>query len=346
MTAIRLLTAWWTLAAAITVSGPGIGAAALGQTQPDARTSAPATQKFEGTLAKAAKQFEAGDADGAYSLYRQAARLHEGPCAECFLGMAYVDLARLRLESAIALAQKAAAIPGVKPVLASEALEVVARSHYRLGKRTGDTREFASGESALRGALLQTSDRASLHYYHGLALLGQARDAEGVAELRLYTAAEPTGERTRLATQFIADPSQGHADAMYDFTGTTVDGKALDTQALRGKVLVLDFWASWCAPCRASLPEVRRIAARMAGEPIVVIGVSDDRDEKKWREFVAKNGMTWPQIYQRNLMWYYGVTGIPTYVVIDKGGFIRAQVVGGGKKRWDELQKAIDECLK
>ena len=70
-------------------------------------------------------------------------------------------------------------------------------------------------------------------------------------------------------------------------------GTSMDS--LAGKVVLIDFWALWCGPCREALPHIRKIAQKFEGQPLVVVSISLDSDEAKWKDFVAKNGMTWLQ---------------------------------------------------
>ena len=80
------------------------------------------------------------------------------------------------------------------------------------------------------------------------------------------------------------------------FALTTLDGQRITMDSLAGKVVLIDFWATWCGPCREALPHIRRHRAESSqGQPFVVLSVSLDTDDAKWKDFVDKNGMTWLQ---------------------------------------------------
>jgi thiol-disulfide isomerase/thioredoxin len=98
----------------------------------------------------------------------------------------------------------------------------------------------------------------------------------------------------------------------------------------RGKVILLDFWASWCGPCRRSLPSLKRLEAVYRSADFVVISISEDDDEDAWRSFVSTNQMSWPQRLDSNgsLQHQYGVNALPTYVLLGRDGSVLQKFVG------------------
>jgi thiol-disulfide isomerase/thioredoxin len=102
--------------------------------------------------------------------------------------------------------------------------------------------------------------------------------------------------------------------------------------SLVGKVVLIDFWATWCGPCREALPHVRNIARSFAGQPFVVLSVSLDSDEAKWKDFVAKNEMTWLQYrdggFKGPMATRFKVDAIPATFSIDADGVLEDQHVG------------------
>ena len=117
------------------------------------------------------------------------------------------------------------------------------------------------------------------------------------------------------------------------FSFTTLDGKNVSMDGLAGKVVLIDFWATWCGPCREALPHIRSIAKKFDGQPFVVISISLDKDEAKWKDFVAKNGMTWLQYrngagFEGNIAKQFSVTAIPATFTIDADGVLEDQHVG------------------
>jgi thiol-disulfide isomerase/thioredoxin len=91
---------------------------------------------------------------------------------------------------------------------------------------------------------------------------------------------------------------------------------------MQGKVVLLDFWASWCGPCRSALPKVKELQSIYGGDEFIVVSVSEDDDVGAWRTFVAHHEMSWTQRFDgdSSLMRRYQVSGLPTYILIDRDG--------------------------
>jgi thiol-disulfide isomerase/thioredoxin len=114
-------------------------------------------------------------------------------------------------------------------------------------------------------------------------------------------------------------------DPVPHFSLQTLDGKALDIASLKGKVVLLDFWATWCGPCRQAMPELKTLLQKNSGKPLVVVSVSADQDMKAPAEFARANGMTWVQAWDgtgKVIGGVFGANSLPSYVVIDADGRI------------------------
>jgi len=112
-----------------------------------------------------------------------------------------------------------------------------------------------------------------------------------------------------------------------DLRFTAVDGAPVDLSALRGKVVLLDFWATWCGPCRAKLPEVISVYNDLHEKGFEVIGISLDHDKDALLRFTAQNGMPWPQYFdgkgwQNSISSSFAIQSIPTMWLINKKGFV------------------------
>jgi thiol-disulfide isomerase/thioredoxin len=97
-----------------------------------------------------------------------------------------------------------------------------------------------------------------------------------------------------------------------------------------GKVTILDFWASWCGPCRHALPGLKQLQAMYGSDQVQVVSISEDEDEAAWSSFVTQNGMNWTQKLDSNhqIIRQYGASALPTYVLIGRDGSVIQQYVG------------------
>lgn len=116
-----------------------------------------------------------------------------------------------------------------------------------------------------------------------------------------------------------------------DFTLPTTDGKMLKLSNYRGKVVIIDFWATWCPPCRKGIPDLIDIKKRYGSKGVEIIGISVDTDTKDdVIPFMKEKGINYPIVYgnQNVYMQYGGIRAIPTTFVIDKEGKIVASYEG------------------
>lgn len=107
------------------------------------------------------------------------------------------------------------------------------------------------------------------------------------------------------------------------------DGPApevLELNSLRGRTVVLDFWATWCGPCQAEAPIVNAIAQRYKDKGLAVVGVNTSDEEGLAEHFVRKKGLGFPIVYDENnaIAKQYGISNLPTLVVVSKTGKIVA----------------------
>ena len=139
-----------------------------------------------------------------------------------------------------------------------------------------------------------------------------------------------------------------------DFTLKGLDGKSVTLSDLKGKVVVLDFWATWCGPCKASFPALQRIYEKYKENPNVVILALDTWErmagaerEEEVKKFIADNKYTFPVLYDDGFVERYGVEGIPTKFVIDKKGMIQFKSVGfySDQKMLDEMEMWFEILL-
>jgi len=117
-------------------------------------------------------------------------------------------------------------------------------------------------------------------------------------------------------------------------------------QGLRGRVVLLDFWATWCAPCRAEIPILQRLHARYEGRGLSVVGINvDEGGPRLVPRFRERFGITYPLVYDvgNRASTRYQVQGLPTLVLIDRTGSVRLRHAGMASE--ERLAQAIERAL-
>jgi len=122
----------------------------------------------------------------------------------------------------------------------------------------------------------------------------------------------------------------GIGDTAPNFTLTTTAGDQVSPHNFGGKVLVLNFWASWCTPCVEEAPSLEQFSKTFKDSGVVVLGVSVDRNEQLYENFIKRFGLTYPQAHdpEQNLSYRYGTYKIPESYIIDRNGKVVRKYAG------------------
>ena len=216
--------------------------------------------------------------------------------------------------------------------MASEALELYVKSGFAVGN-------YPDVVEAVDGALEDEipEDRRARY----LLLKGQS-----LIRLIRFDEAEETleglkdGPRKKEAKKALAvlekvrqiKPEVGQPAPDINFK--TIDGRMVNLSQLRGRVVLIDFWATWCVPCKEEMPNVIKTYEEYKAQGFEIVGISLDKSKESLEKYIAENKMTWPQYYDgkgwENLISkYYGVTGIPATFLIDQRGNIASTTASG-----------------
>ena len=111
---------------------------------------------------------------------------------------------------------------------------------------------------------------------------------------------------------------------------TDIEGRAHDLSAYRGKVVLINFWATWCEPCRQEMPSIQRLRDRLAGKPFAALAVNVDEPEARIRVFLKQTGFDLPVLLDPNktITRSWGVRFLPVTFIVGKDGRVRYRLIG------------------
>jgi len=201
-----------------------------------------------------------------------------------------------------------------------------------------------AADASFKAAIADYPKNVTALYIDGevLARLGQIEPAREQFKACLSCIAPKDPAYVR-AQHFAENPALSLQKMAPAFTVTALDGSRFNLDEMDGRVVLIDFWATWCGPCNEELPHMKKIAKEFAGQPLVIISVSWDSDETKWKDFINKNEMTWVQYRDadHHLSNLFGVSAIPHYFTIDSDGVLTAEMLGSGSDVEGKLKKLI-----
>jgi thiol-disulfide isomerase/thioredoxin len=287
------------------------------------------------------------DYRGALEAYKLADRLSGGQSAVALEGLATSYEMSGHLGDSIKAARRGVEVASA-PAVRVRLENYLGLALYHKFQSDHDQRELAEAIANLRQAFDHSGGRWNVVRYNlGFALLAQSRDEEGVALLRAFVERQPEGAEADRARRLIADPRRAREAFAPDFSVVTLDGQTLSLDDLKGKVVLIDFWATWCGPCRESTPALKRLAEKAKQDPVVLFGVSADRDAAKLRDYLAREAVGWPQYWDQagKLERLFGVRAYPTFVVLDGDGRVVYSGQGWSMGTERELKSAIRRAV-
>jgi thiol-disulfide isomerase/thioredoxin len=292
----------------------------------------PTDEKAQKTYQDALKLLQEGRKDFAVDGFKKADKQDGGHCLACQKKM---------IKYGIEVGDwKAAELASEEMVAEAKDPRETAVAHYQFGvvlldegSQKHKDEYFSRAHGELTKALAAYASFPDAIFLDGRALASLHQDDAAKARFEEYLKLKPgDGPDHQRAVRFLNRPELARARMAPPFAVTTLDGKHISMDELQGKVVLLDFWATWCGPCREALPHIRDVAKKFQGQPLVILSVSLDNDEEKWKDFVAKNDMTWPQYrdggFTGSIAKMFSVTAIPHTFTIDADGVLQEEHIG------------------
>jgi thiol-disulfide isomerase/thioredoxin len=296
------------------------------------KAEGPTSEKAQKSYQEATKSLNARMTYEALENFKKADKQDGGRCVACQKKM---------IKYGIEVGDwKTAELAAEEMVTEASAGQEAAIAHYQFGvvlmneaieKKKDEVYGRAHAELSQALAVAPNFPAALFLDGRALAHLGQddAAKTQFQGFVKLAHADDPNRQR---ALRFIDEPELARARMAPAFAVTTLSGERVALDDLKGKVVLLDFWATWCEPCREALPHMREIAKKFQGQPLVIVSVSLDEDEQKWKDYVQKNEMTWLNYrdggFTGPVSKLFGVEAIPHTFTIDTDGILQDEHIG------------------
>jgi thiol-disulfide isomerase/thioredoxin len=284
----------------------------------------------------------------ALDAYQKADKLSHHSSAAAYLKIATIEKKAGAFSYALDDAKRAIKASSDNKVVNIQVLQFRASLLAQMAGKPTD-KKLREAEEELRQALALDPTNALTHLDLGMILLRQERDAEGIPELNTYIASPGAIPETVAETRLvIANPIRARMPFAPKFSFTTHDNQGISNASLRGKVVLVDFWGTWCPPCRESVPILRDLNKKYSGKAFQLVGVSSDDDEEVWKTFIQAQHMDWPDYIDltEEVQKAFKIDSYPTFIVLDKDGVIRFRQSGVGETTAGELTDAINKALK
>ena len=306
--------------------------------QPEPKTQT-GSAEFKAELERAKQALNEGQIDEAMKLLNKAADMNKGNCLECYQIIGQVAFQLGDYAQAATALRKALALKPENEIGLTNMLGVALYLQ-------DDKNALQESITTFRRVIETAGDKYPKAYYNlGFALIKAGKEKDGVEALKKYVAIEPNSSQAGQAKTVIANPKLAGESLAIDFKVKTYAGEELSLSNLKGKVVLLDFWATWCGPCIVEMPAVKATWQKYQNDNFVIVGVSLDRNKKAFETYIKKEGISWVQYFDgagwdNKIARLYNVHSIPQTVLIDHQGVIRAVGLRG-----QQLYKKIGDLI-
>lgn len=285
--------------------------------------------------------------DEAIRVFREADELAGGRSPEVLIGLARAYYQLGASASAEKAARRALTLAADAPLLRAAAQNMIGLAV--LANAEDDPEQLAEAESLLREAFVGAGEGTPLIGFNlAEVLMRLGRDEEAVPLLEDFLAIDPDSSHADRARALLADPRRARENIVPAFSMVTLDGRYLTPKDFAGRAVLLDFWGTWCVPCRNATPALRRLAKRNSDQPFVLIGVSNDSSRQVLERYLEEHGVGWPQVWDQSgeLRKTFQIRGFPTYVLIDHEGRVVHRTSGWSPATQRFLAREIKAAVK
>ncbi len=274
--------------------------------------------------------------------FERAEKLAVSPSAEINAGIAMSALQMGRFETARQREAKVLQLVSNDHARA-EAHNIIGMAWLREATQSASAGQLRAAEDSFRQAVTLDPAFDMAYFNLGDTLLRQSRHAEGAAAFKKFV--EVASKNVARGNDLPLAP-QEPAPA---FRVTDSEGRVFSPDALRGRFVLFDFWATWCPPCIRALPVIRELAHYFPPTQLTVISLDEDSpDERVWRNFITRENMDWTQVWDKGAETYYSFKlaprpdlSLPRYVLLDRNNFVRRVYSGT-----DRLVSVAGEIVK
>lgn len=329
------LLLWLCLSAGL----PVVKGQTLESQTPENQTAESQTPNADVEVKAGLQAIQHGDYAEATTHFTQANDLQKGKCFACYFWLARIKASRGELDEAINQAEKAVTVAG-------NARQTSIAHLYR-GVFLSQEGNLVAAEAAFTTALAADQDCLECAFNLGFVLIKESKDEQGVKVLKAIAPKFAGTPRGHEIERFIANPSLVRKDLAPQFSAHASDGEEINLDTFKGKVVLVDFWGTWCAPCRVSLPLLKDLASKIDPSKVAIMSVDEGDSRDAWERFIREKGMTWTQVYDGDLALHHAfrVDGYPRYFVISKDGVIVAEFKGWKQDGEATISEAISAAL-
>lgn len=287
-----------------------------------------------------------GQLSSALDSVRKALKLAKGNCVECERQIVSLQI-EMDLPKDAAASATAWASHVSSPKERAEAEYLNARALVLADHEKHSDALLQRADQVLHQASIDDPSDAAIHLLEGRVLAALKKEPDAKAQFQACAATPgATPLQCRRANAYAQNISLTTNDEAPEFTITRPDGTPVTLDSLAGKVVLIDFWATWCGPCARDLDYVQSIAEEFEKDNFVLLGISIDENEAVWKNHIKENRMIGIQVRDTHNGMHdlFLVAGIPTYLILDGNGIIRYRTTGDLKDLRTRVRALMKEA--